>query len=130
MKTNYLLVILGVLAILSACASQTSWTPTVDTYEDKNIDRLTQDQEECRDLAKQASNDTATEAAKGTGVGLIGAASGAVLGAIVGSPGTGAKIGAAAGGMGGATHSGLSAEEKYKHAFSNCLRGRGHKVVN
>lgn len=117
--------------LLSGCASQTGWTPTVDTYNDRNAYRLNQDMEECRQLASQASGGTAKETAIGAGVGgLIGAAGGAAIGAIAGSPGTGAAIGAAAGGLGGAAKQGIGAEDKYKNAYNSCLRQRGHNVVN
>lgn len=117
--------------MLAGCASQTGWTPTVDTYNDANAANLNQDMAECQQLASQASGGTAKETAIGAGVGgLIGAAGGAALGAIIGNPGTGAAIGAAAGGIGGASQQGMQSESHYKSAYSNCLRGRGHKVIN
>lgn len=117
--------------LLSACASQTGWTPTVDSYDDRNAYRLNQDMQECQQLASHASGGTAKETAIGAGVGgLIGAAGGAALGAALGNAGTGAAIGAAAGGIGGASKQGLQAEDRYKHAYNNCLRQRGHKVIN
>lgn len=116
--------------LLSACASQTGWTPTVDPYNDPNAYRINQDMAECRQLASQASGGTAKEAAVGAGVGgLVGAAGGAVVGAFTGNPGAGAAIGAAAGGFGGAAKQGFTAEEKYKNAYNNCMSGRGHRVV-
>ncbi len=117
--------------LLSACATQTGWTPTVDTYNSRNSYRLNQDMHECQQLASQASGGTAKETAIGAGVGgLIGAAGGAALGAVLGNPGTGAAIGAAAGGIGGASKQGYQAEERYKNAYSSCLRQRGHSVVH
>jgi hypothetical protein len=117
--------------LLSACASQTGWTPTVDTYNDPNAYRISQDMAECKDLASHASGGTAKESAIGAGVGgLIGAAGGAAIGAITGSPGTGAAIGAAAGGIGGGAKQGFESESDYKRAFSNCMRNRGHRIVN
>lgn len=116
--------------LLSACASQTGWTPTVDTYNDRNAFRINQDMQECEQLASHAGSsvkETATGAAVG---GLIGAAGGAALGAITGNAGTGAAIGAAAGGIGGATKQGMQSDDQYKRAYSNCLRQRGHNVVN
>lgn len=122
--------IIGAL-LLPACASQTGWTPTVDTYNDPNAFRLNQDMAECQQLASQASGGAAKETAIGAGVGgLIGAAGGAALGAALGNAGTGAAIGAAAGGIGGATKQGLGSEDQYKHAYNTCLRERGHKVIN
>ncbi len=117
--------------MLSACASQTGWTPTVDTYNNRNAYRLNQDMQQCQQLASQASGGTLKESAIGAGVGgLIGAAGGAALGAIFGNAGTGAAIGAAAGGIGGASKQGFQSEEHYKYAYNNCLRQRGHNVVN
>lgn len=116
--------------LLTACASQGGWTPTVDSYNDPNAYRINQDMTECKQLASQASGGTATETAVGAGTGaLIGAAGGAIVGAFAGSPGTGAAIGAAAGGFGGGAYKGVSAEDKYKSSFNNCMSGRGHKVV-
>lgn len=117
--------------LVSGCYSQGGWTPTVDAYNDPNAYRINQDMAECKDLASHASGGTAKEAAIGAGVGgLIGAAGGAALGAIVGNPGTGAAIGAAAGGIGGGAKQGMEGEGNYKRAYTNCMRGRGHRVVN
>ena len=116
--------------LLSACASQGGWTPTVDSYNDPNAYRINQDMAECKQLAGQASGGTATETAVGAGTGaLLGAAGGAIIGAFTGSPGTGAAIGAAAGGFGGGAYKGMSAEDKYKSSYNNCMSGRGHKVL-
>ena len=117
--------------LVSACATQTGWAPTVDPYGDPNAYRLNQDYEECRQLALQASGGTAKETATGAVVGgLIGAASGAALGAISGDAGTGAAYGAAAGGLGGGFKQGVGAEETYKRAYIKCLQHRGHYTVN
>ena len=116
--------------LLTACASQGGWTPTVDSYNDPNAYRINQDMAECKQLAGQASGGTATETAVGAGTGaLLGAAGGAIIGAFAGSPGTGAAIGAAAGGFGGGAYKGMSAEDKYKSSYNNCMSGRGHKVL-
>ncbi len=117
--------------LLTACASQTNWSPTVDPYGDQNAYRLNQDLDECRQLAQRASGGTARESATGAAVGgLIGAASGAALGAISGSPGTGAAYGAATGVIGGGVKQGFNAERSYKSAYNNCMRHRGHYTVN
>ncbi|MGZ8945904.1 MAG: glycine zipper family protein [Methylococcaceae bacterium] len=116
--------------LVSACASQTGWAPTIDSYNDPNAYRINQDMAECKVLAEQTAGGTAKEAAIGTGVGaLIGAAGGAAIGAIAGSPGTGAAIGAAAGGIGGGSYKGIDTETKYKNAYNNCMSNRGHKVI-
>jgi uncharacterized protein YcfJ len=116
---------------LSACASQGGYRPTVDPYQDPNAASIDRDQYECGQLAHQASGGTATETVKGAVVGgLLGAAAGAALGAALGDPGTGAAVGAASGGFLGGTKQGLEAEEQYKHSYNNCMRGRGHRVIN
>jgi len=116
---------------LSACATQSGWSPTVDPYGDPNAYRLNQDLDECRQLALQASGGTAKQTATGAVVGgLIGAATGAALGAISGNPGAGAAYGAAAGGIGGGVKQGFEAEGGYKSAYTNCMRHRGHYTVN
>jgi hypothetical protein len=118
-------------ALISGCYSQGGWTPTVDAYNDPNAYRINQDMAECKDLASHASGGTAKETAIGAGVGgLIGAAGGAAIGAITGSPGTGAAIGATVGGIGGGAKQGLEGEAGYKRAYSNCMRNRGHRIVN
>lgn len=126
------LLLLGIIALMFAgCASQTGWSPTVDPYGDPNAANINRDKWECQQLAKEASGGTATETGKGALVGgLIGAAGGAAIGAALGSPGTGAMVGAAAGGIGGAAHQGLGAEQDYETAFKNCMRNRGHNVIN
>jgi len=118
------------VALVSGCASETGWTPTIDSYNDPNAHRISQDLAECKQLAQQASGGTTQEAAINAGVGgLLGAAGGAALGAIAGNAGHGAALGATIGGLGGAAKGGFTAEEKYKNAFNNCMAGRGHRVI-
>lgn len=89
-----------------------------------------QDAVECQQIARNNAS-TATEAVKGGLVGgLVGAAGGAALGAILGDPGKGAAIGAATGGIGGGSYSGISADQQYKRIYSNCMRQRGHNVLD
>ncbi len=131
MKTIKLLALTGVSLLLSACASQTNWSPTVDPYGDPNAYRLNQDIAECQALASRASGNAYTETAKGAAVGgLVGAATGAALGAISGDPGKGAAYGAAIGGIGGAAKQGFQSDDQYRRAYTNCMRHRGHYVIN
>ncbi len=116
---------------ISGCASYGGWEPTVDPRADRHKETLDRDLAECKELASKASGGTATEAAKGTGMGAIGgAAAGAVIGAVTGNAARGAALGAAVGGTGGAAHQGLAAEEQYKRSYVKCLEGRGHRVIN
>ncbi len=117
--------------LLTACATHTNWSPTVDPYGDPNAHRINQDYDECRQLALRASGGTAKQTATGAVVGgLIGAASGAAIGAISGNPGSGAAYGAAIGGIGGGVKQGFEAEGGYKRAYNDCMRHRGHYVLD
>lgn len=136
MTIKYKYLITSILIIIatvnfSGCAQYGGYRPTVDTYTDPNAYNLNQDTAACRQLAEQASGGGVTSTLVDAGVGaLIGAAGGAVVGAFTGNPGAGAGIGAAAGGFGGGAYGGLDSNEKFKSAYRNCMRNRGHNVVN
>ncbi len=126
-KTNKLM-ILVCIASISGCASTTGWTPTVETYGDVNAGRLNIDMHECEVIANQSAGgvkDTLTGAGIG---GLIGGAGGAAIGAVLGAPAEGAALGAGAAGILGGTYAGIKSDDKYKSAYTQCIRGRGHKV--
>lgn len=129
-KTSRLAVALLLTGSLAACASYGSWRPVVDSANEKNFQKLEQDFVECRSLAQQAA-DALSGGAQGAAIGALGgAAGGAILGAITGVPATGAALGAAAGAAGGGTTGALTAEAEFKRAYSNCMRQRGHAVIN
>src|SRR5262245_53583261 len=123
--------ILALAALAAAGCAQDSWSPTVDTFGNSRAQYTSRDMEECRALARQSSGSAGTEAARGalTG-GAVGAAGGAALGAILGSAGKGAAIGAVVGGVGRGAQQAASSEAQFKRAFSNCMRSRGHNVIN
>ncbi len=130
MRLIPVVIILGAF-YFSGCATQGGYQPTVDPYGDPRSDRIGQDLYECRSLALQASGGTAQNTARGTIIGgMIGAAAGAAIGAATGNPGTGAAIGAAAGGFGGGAREGFSSEDRFKYAYRNCMRNRGHNVID
>ena len=116
--------------LLLGCAQTSQWSPTVDTYGDPRAQYLSQDEAECKALAERAAGSTAQQTGEGALFGgLLGAAAGAAIGAAVGSAGTGAAIGAATGGFGGGAYKGMSSNEEYKSAYVNCMRRRGHNVI-
>jgi len=121
------------LAVLAAgCATQQPWRPTVDTFNNNsNNQYLSRDMEECRNLAQRVSGHAPTEAVGGavTG-GLVGAAAGAAIGAAFGNAGRGAAVGAATGGIGMGAARASQAESSFRQAYVNCMRQRGHNVVN
>ena len=126
------------VAILTGCATtpQTQWTPTVDTYGSSRAQFLTRDTEECRALAMRASGSTSEQATQAAvSRGLVGAATGAAVGAVVDRDSwRGARRGAAIGGAAGALSGGYGAaaqtDAQFRQAFNNCMRQRGHTVIN
>jgi hypothetical protein len=109
--------LLLVLALgVVGCVNQNTWRPTVDPYNDPN---------------SASSGNVAGETAKGTAIGAgVGAAAGAIIGAIAGVPGTGAAIGAAAGGTAGGGYKAVESSDQFKTVFKNCMRERGHNVLD
>ena len=128
---RWLTVVTGLAVLGAGCATQQPWTPTVDTYGSSLSQYVSRDMEECRRLAYQASGSAGAAGAQGavTG-GLIGAAAGAAIGAAFGNPGRGAIVG----GVGGAVSQGAGrasqTERAYQQAYINCMRQRGHRVIN
>jgi len=128
-KGNWLAVA-GITLLVSGCAAQTGWTPTVDSYGDTRTQYISQDREECDRLARQG-NDTVRKGTVGAlGGGALGAATGAAIGALSGHAGRGAALGGVIGGIGGAAHQASGANSHYKTAYINCMRNRGHNVIN
>jgi hypothetical protein len=119
------------LATVCGCVSQSTWTPTVDTFGDSRAQYVTRDQQECRQLAMQVSGSSTGQAAQGAVVGgLLGAAAGAAIGAAAGSAGRGAAIGAATGGIGAGAVRGVQSNQAFQRAFNQCMRNRGHTVLS
>lgn len=121
----------AVLCAASLCAAQSSWSPTVDTFGSSRAQYVNRDMEECRMLASQVGGGSVGRGARGavTG-GLVGAAGGAAVGAALGNAGRGAAVGAAAGGIGRGVQQASQSEQEFRRAFSNCMRQRGHRVLN
>jgi hypothetical protein len=114
-----------------ACAAQSGWSPTVDTFGSSRAQYLSRDKGECRELAQQAGGSTGGSAARGAVQGgLVGAAGGAAMGAVLGNAGRGAALGAAAGGIGRGAQQASASDAEFRRTFSNCLRARGHTVLN
>jgi outer membrane lipoprotein SlyB len=115
----------------AACATTQPWTPVVDTYGSSRAQYVDRDMNECRQLAFQVSGHAPHQAVRGavTG-GAVGAATGAAIGAAFGNAGRGAAVGAAAGGIGRGVGQAQRAEAGFQRAYINCMRQRGHRVVN
>ena len=116
---------------LAGCVNQNTWSPTVDPYTDPNAARLGIDESQCRQIATQSSGGSLQQTGKGALLGgLLGAAAGAAIGAAAHNPGMGAAIGAAAGGFGGGAYEGAKTSQSFQQVFTNCMRERGHTVLN
>ena len=111
-------IVVAVVGVLAACSGASG--PIIDT---KGVDlaQFERDKAECEGFASQVS----TGQAVGRGA-AGGAAVGAAIGAITGSAGRGAGIGAV---TGGAESARISDRER-ANVLSNCLRGRGYRVLN
>jgi len=99
-------------------------------YGDARADRIGQDMYECEALAHQASRvgeESVKGALVGGGIGMVG---GVLLGAITGRPVQGAMIGATAGGVAGGASQGMNADQRFVHAYRNCMINRGHNVID
>jgi hypothetical protein len=118
------------ILIFSGCASQGGYRPTVDPYGDARANRIGQDLYECESLAHQASR-VGDEAVKGGlvggGIGMLG---GLMLGGLSGRPVEGAMAGATVGGLAGGVSQGANADQRFVHAYRNCMINRGHNVID
>ena len=129
---SFLVVSIGLAVLFGAATGWArSWTPVIDTYGSSRAQYVDRDLRECRGLAQQAGGDSTGQGVRGAmRGGLVGAAGGAAVGAALGNAGRGAAVGAAAGGItrgvGGASQS----NRNFAQAFSNCMRQRGHQVLN
>ncbi len=136
MKRLFVSVLCALAIAGCTTTSQTQWSPTVDTYGNSRAQYLTRDTEECRALAMQASGPTNQQAAQAAVMqGLLGAAAGAAVGAVVNRDNwRGARRGAAVGGAVGAIAGGMrtanESDAEFRRTFSNCMRRRGHNVLN
>ena len=116
--------------VFYGCASHGGYRPTVDPYGDPRADRISQDLYECDGLAYQASR--VEEASVGGAIvgGGIGMIWGALLGGLHGRPVQGAMLGATAGGVVGGVSQGVNADQRFVHAYRNCMANRGHNVID
>jgi len=115
---------LPIAVVLVLLLAGCQYRPVVDQKMSKNPERFDADLAECRQIA---------EGGGGGGHVAGGAAGGAVVGgALAVATGRPDRIGQAAGGgavIGGARGAGASGREK-REIVRNCLKGRGHAVLN
>ncbi|MDO8273445.1 MAG: glycine zipper family protein [Gammaproteobacteria bacterium] len=110
------------LIVLTACAG-VQRRPIVD-MQGVNVAQYNQDLAECQGYADEA------EAGRQVAGGAVaGAVVGAAIGAAVGNSDT-AQRAAGAGAVGGGARGAASAVRERNQVLSNCLRGRGYRVLN
>lgn len=133
-KMNKLLVAAVAASLLAGCSSYAGggYTPVVDTSGSPaamNGRDYASDLAQCQALSKQRSP-IEQGAVTGLGAAALGAAGGAIVGAIgPGKAGTNAALGAAIGGLGGTAYGGLSGVNEQNQIVRNCMAGRGWSVV-
>ena len=130
--------VLGAL-LLAACATPAPTGPGILVLPGtgRTFDQFRADDQGCRDFAyhsiggPKAEEDSRDAAVKNAVVGTaIGAAAGGLLGGHQGAA-VGAGVGLAGGSMVGADASRAtsgSAQQRYDHAFTQCMYAKGHKV--
>jgi hypothetical protein len=129
---------LGALLLLGACVSVPSG-PDVRVLPGtgKSFEAFRADDLDCRQFAHaQVGGETPDSVADSSGVksAVVGAGVGALAGAIVGGQSgaaTGAALGLVVGGVSGAGAAGASQytlQQRYDHAFVQCMYAKGHKV--
>lgn len=125
------ILILIIALAVAGCAAGSNYQPTVDWRHPqfKGMAVYQRDLADCRRYAVQISP---VEGAVGGGLlgALMGAAFGAATGAVIGNAGYGAALGAAAGGSAGVIAGAGAGVAEQVHVIRNCLRGRGHPVLN
>jgi hypothetical protein len=130
--------VLGVV-VLGACATPPPSGPGILVLPGtgKNFDQFRSDDQECRGYAHaQVGGKTAEQAATDSAVksAVIGTAIGAAAGGLIGGhegAAVGAGVGLAGGSLVGADRSygaSGSLQQRYDHAFAQCMYAKGHKV--
>ena len=124
--------------LLAACATPAPTGPGILVLPGtgKTFDQFRADDQDCRGFAynqiggksaEQASQDSATKSA------VVGTAVGTAAGALLGTQGAavGAGVGLAGGSIVGSDTSRATAgsqQQRYDHAFTQCMYAKGHKV--
>ncbi len=135
--TGHMQVVILSSSLLFGCAEQLGYAPIIDVRNDPYAAVIQRDLQECAQLAEQATSSAAEIAGdvsfSAAIMATIGAAIGAINGAISGNAGSGAIMGGAtgaiSGAIGAAVGQGLQADANYRHAYQECMRGRGHRVI-
>src|SRR5438874_12103020 len=127
------------VALLAGCATPPPSGPSVMVLpgSTKSFDQFRFDDNECRQFASQSIGGTTvadaqnSSAVKSAAVGTaIGAAAGGLLGGRSGA-GVGAGVGLAGGalaGTGESQASGYTLQQRYDHAYQQCMYAKGHQI--
>jgi Glycine-zipper domain len=131
--------------LLAGCQAPTPTSPTITAVPPagKSLTQFQNEDYSCRGYAQQAvAYPAATQNTAGNGVATaavgtgIGAAAGALFGAVAGNAGAGAAIGAGVGLLGGSavaagqTHRAAhSLQQIYNSAYAQCMTSRGNGII-
>jgi hypothetical protein len=131
--------------LLAGCAAPTPTGPTLTAVPPagKSLTLFQNDDYTCRNYAQQTvAYPAATQNSQGNGVATaaigtgLGAAAGALFGAVAGNAGAGAAIGAGVGLLGGSAvgagqtqHKAESLQQIYNNAYAQCMTSRGNGIV-
>ena len=130
---------LGAVALITGCATPPPSGPSVMVLpgSGKSFDQFRFDDNECRQYSWQsiggttAADTQSNSAVKSAAVGTaIGAAAGGLMGGRSGA-GVGAGVGLAGGalaGTGESQASGYSLQQRYDHAYQQCMYAKGHQI--
>ncbi len=137
MKKKYMIVILiiGMVVFLSACAKKRPVLYPNSTYKAAGVTVAQRDIDDCIQMAADHGHETdagknvATSTVKGA---AVGAAVGGAVGAVTGRPGRGLAAGAAGGGAGGLARGAMKSgdpDQIERRFVEQCLRDKGYKVI-
>jgi hypothetical protein len=134
----------GVL-LLAGCAAPTPTGPTITAVPPagKSLTLFQNQDYSCRNYAQQTvAYPAATQNTQGNGIATaaigtgIGAAAGALFGAVAGNAGAGAAIGAGVGLLGGSAvaanqtrRAGENLQQIYNSAYAQCMTSRGNGIA-
>jgi hypothetical protein len=145
LTTTRFLVPAAAVALLAGCAAPTPTTPTITAVPPagKSLTLFQNEDYSCRNYAQQTvAYPAATQNTQGNGVATaaigtgIGAAAGALFGAVAGNAGAGAAIGAGVGLLGGSAvaanqtkRTGESLQQIYNSAYAQCMTSKGNGIA-
>jgi hypothetical protein len=145
LTTTKIILPAAAVLLLAGCAAPTPTGPTITAVPPagKSLTVFQNEDYSCRNYAQQTvAYPAATQNSQGNGVATaaigtgLGAAAGALFGAVAGNAGAGAAIGAGVGLLGGSAVGASQTQRKaeslqqiYNNAYAQCMTSRGNGIV-